>query len=127
MMHIIAFLCIEVNAEFIFVVRFRDWRRVGGGKGYKMSIKKKLFTAAFALLIVSVVALAAALGVVYHKVKAFDKKHGSDVLANLSPKELFDKTNTVKKAAASVRTVNSSTEEAPAREEDPQNAEMSPP
>ena len=126
MMHIIAFLCIEVNAEFIFVVRFRDWRRVGGGKGYKMSIKKKLFTAAFALLIVSVVALAAALGVVYHKVKAFDKKHGSDVLANLSPKELFAKTNVVKKAAAPVKKADLS-EEASEKEEVSQNDEKSPP
>ena len=54
-----------------------------------MISKKKLFAAAFALLIGSVVALASALGVVCHKVAAFDKKHGSDVLANLSPKELL--------------------------------------
>ena len=88
-MHIIAFLCIEVNAEFIFVVRFCVWRRVENRKEYKMISKKKLFAAAFALLIGSVVALASALGVVCHKVAAFDKKHGSDVLANLSPKELL--------------------------------------
>jgi hypothetical protein len=63
-----------------------------------MILKKKLVAAALALLIGSVVALASALGVVCHKVAAFDKKHGSDVLANLSPKELFAKTNAVKKS-----------------------------
>ena len=97
-----------------------------GRKEYKMILKKKLVAAAFALLICSVVALASALCVVCHKVAAFDKKHGSDVLANLSPNELFDKTNTVKKATAPVRKADSS-EEAPGGEEVSQNDENTPP
>ena len=66
-----------------------------------MISKKKLFAAAFALLTGSVVVLAALLGVMYRKIAEFDRKHGSDVLANLSAAELFAKTNAVEKAVAS--------------------------
>ncbi|MBO7166256.1 MAG: hypothetical protein J6V88_01880, partial [Kiritimatiellae bacterium] len=92
-----------------------------------MILKKKLFAVAFMLLIGSVVVLATALGIVCHKVAAFDKKHGSDVLANLSPNELFDKTNTVKKAAAPVQKADSSAEKVPEKEEVSQNEEKAPP
>ena len=92
-----------------------------------MILKKKLVAAALALLIGSVVALASALGVVCHKVAAFDKKHGSDVFANLSPDELFAKTNAVKKVASSAREADSSAEEAPEKEEVSQNDEKTPP
>jgi hypothetical protein len=91
-----------------------------------MILKNKLFAAVFALLIGSVVVLATSLGVVCHRVKAFDKKHGSDVLSNLSPKELFAKTNVVEKVASSAQMADTSTEETEANE-DSQNDEKSPP
>ena len=91
-----------------------------------MILKNKLLAAVFALLIGSVVVLATSLGVVCHRVKAFDKKHGSDVLSNLSPKELFAKTNVVEKAASSAQMADTSTEETEANE-DSQNDEKSPP
>jgi hypothetical protein len=107
-------------------VRLFDGRRIGTRKEYKMILKNKLLAAVFALLIGSVVVLATSLGVVCHRVKAFDKKHGSDVLSNLLPKELFAKTNVVEKAASSAQMADTSTEETEANE-DSQNDEKSPP
>jgi hypothetical protein len=58
-----------------------------------MKVKKILVVSSVILLAVTTIALGTALGVVYHKVAAFDRKYGSDVLANLSSFELFTKTN----------------------------------
>ena len=66
-----------------------------------MKVKKAVAVSSVALLAVATVALGTVLGVVCHKVTEFDRKHGSDVLANLSPRELFAKTNVVKKAVSS--------------------------
>ena len=82
-----------------------------------MILKNKLFAAVLALLVGFVVALSATLGILYHKVKVFDRTHGSDVLANLSPKELFAKTNVVKKAASFARMADRSTKETEANED----------
>lgn len=73
-----------------------------------MKVKKVLVVSSVILLAVTTIALGTALGVVYHKVAAFDKKHGSDVLANLSPKELFAKTNVVTAAVTATQVDNSS-------------------
>lgn len=91
-----------------------------------MILKNKLFAAVLALLVGFVVALSATLGILYHKIKVFDRTHGSDVLANLSPKELFAKTNVVKKVASSVQMADGSTKETEANE-DSKNDEKSPP
>ncbi len=66
-----------------------------------MKIKKIVGVSAVILLAATTIALGTALGVVYHKVAAFDRKHGTDVLANLSPLEIFEKTNVVANAAVS--------------------------
>ena len=91
-----------------------------------MKVKKAVAVSSVALLAVATVALGTVLGVVCHKVAEFDCKHGSDVLANLSPKELFAKTNVVKKAVSSAQMADGSTEEMEA-DGDSQNDEKSPP
>ena len=65
-----------------------------------MKAKKAVAVSSFAILAVATVALGTALGVVCRKVAVFDRKHGSDVLANLSASELFAKTNAVNKTVA---------------------------
>lgn len=66
-----------------------------------MKAKKTVAVSAIALLAVIAIVMGAALGVVCRKIAEFDRKHGSDVLANLSATELFAKTNAMKKAVAS--------------------------
>ena len=61
-------------------------------------MKKTTALSAIAILALAGVALGSMLGVVWHRVKAFDRKHGSDVFANLDSMELFAKTNVVAKA-----------------------------
>lgn len=73
-----------------------------------MKIKRIVGISAVILLAATTIALGVALGVVYHKVAAFDRKYGSDVFANLSPFELFSKTNAVIAAATSTQVDNSS-------------------
>ena len=73
-----------------------------------MKIKKIVGVSAVILLAAITIALGTALGVVYHKVAAFDRKHGSDVFANLSPFELFTKTNVVTAAVTATQVDNSS-------------------
>ena len=65
-----------------------------------MKAKKAVAVSSFAILAVATFALGTALGVVCRKVAVFDRKHGSDVLANLSASELFAKTNAVNKTVA---------------------------
>ena len=64
-----------------------------------MNMKKTTALSAIAILALAGIALGSVLGVVWHRVKEFDRKHGSDVLANLDSMELFEKTNIVEKAA----------------------------
>ena len=73
-----------------------------------MKIKKIVGVSAVILLAATTIALGTALGVVYHKVAAFNRKHGSDVFANLSPFELFTKTNVVTAAVTATQVDNSS-------------------
>ena len=65
-----------------------------------MSMKKKILISSISLMAIAIVVLGSMLGVVCHKVKSFDRKHGSDVFANLSSAELYAKTNAVKKVEA---------------------------
>ena len=66
-----------------------------------MKAKKAVAVSSVAILALTTVALGTALGVVCRKVAAFDRKHGSDVLANLSAAEVSARANAAKNAAAS--------------------------
>lgn len=77
-------------------------------------MKKKILISSISLMAIAIVVLGSMLGVVCHKVKSFDRKHGSDVFANLSSAELYAKTNAVKKVesdALKKETVTGKTEE----------------
>lgn len=67
-----------------------------------MNMKNKIIVSVVALLALAVIVLGSMLGFVCHKVNAFDKKYGCDVLSNLSSSELYAKTNRVAAAKATV-------------------------
>ena len=92
-----------------------------------MKVKKIAVVSSIVLLTATTIALGAALGVVCRKVAAFDRKHGSDVLANLSPKELYAKTNVVTKAAPTRVKTGSAAEKVATGEEVAQKEEKAPP
>jgi uncharacterized protein YfaS (alpha-2-macroglobulin family) len=62
-----------------------------------MKRKEVLKTSLSVMLTITSLVLGLSLGYVYRKVISFDKKHGTDVLANLSAAEIFQMTNAVKK------------------------------
>ena len=92
-----------------------------------MKAKKTAVVTSIVLLTATTIALGAALGVVYRKVAAFDRKYGSDVLANFSPKELYAKTNVVTKAAPTRVKTDSAAEKVATGEEVAQKEEKAPP
>ena len=65
-----------------------------------MNTKKIMTASAFTVLSGLVIALGGMLGVVCHKVGEFDKKHGSNIWANLSAAEMLVKTNSIPEEAA---------------------------
>ena len=66
-----------------------------------MKVKKIAIVSCIVLLAATTIGLGAVLGIVFQKVAAFDRKYGSDVLANLSPNEVSAKTNAVTNSATS--------------------------
>jgi hypothetical protein len=76
-----------------------------------MKVKKVLVVSSVVVLAATCIALGTTLGVVCRKVAAFDRKHGSDVFANLSQKELLAKTNAVKMAASPINAADLSSDE----------------